>query len=53
MYTYNWQASETLTGVTQLKIEDVCFFICLDVCISFCTLTLAYFIIIIIKFAFQ
>ncbi len=31
---YNWRASvasETLTGVTQLKIGDVCLFICLDV----------------------
>ncbi len=32
-------ASETLTGVTQLKIGDVCLFIylyiCLDVCMSF------------------
>ncbi len=33
-------ASETLTGVTQLKIGDVC--ICLDVRMSFCTLTLAF-----------
>ncbi len=45
----NWRASvasETLTGVTQLKIGDVCLFIylyiCLDVCMSFCTLTLAF-----------
>ncbi len=39
-------ASETLTGVTQLKIGDVCLFIylyiCLDVCMSFCTLTLPF-----------
>ncbi len=37
-------ASETLTGVTQLKIGDVCLFVCilcLDVRMSFCTLTLA------------
>ncbi len=43
---YNWRASganETLTGVTQLKIRDVCLFICLDVRMSFCTLTLAHF----------
>ncbi len=33
-------ASETLSGVTQLKIGDVCY---LDVRMSFCTLTLAYF----------
>ncbi len=39
---HNWRASvasETLTGVTQLKIGDVCLFIylyiCLDVCMSF------------------
>ncbi len=25
--TYYWRASETLTGVTQLKIGDVCLFI--------------------------
>ncbi len=24
----NWQASETLSGVTQLKIGDVCLLIC-------------------------
>ncbi len=35
--------SETLIGVTQLKIGDVCLFICLDVHMSFCTLTLSYF----------
>ncbi len=43
---FNWRASvasETLTGVTQLKIGDVCLFIYLDVRMSFCTLTLAYF----------
>ncbi len=46
---FNWRASvasETLTGVTQSKIGDVCLFIylyiCLDVCMSFCTLTLAF-----------
>ncbi len=39
---YNWRASvasETLTGLTQLKIGDVC----LDVRMSFCTLTFSYF----------
>ncbi len=48
---YNWRASvasETLTGVTQSKIGDVCLFIylyiCLDVCMSFCTLTLRIFV---------
>ncbi len=44
---YIWRASvasETLTGVTQLKIGDVCLFICLDVCMSFCTLTLRIFV---------
>ncbi len=35
-------ASETLTGVTQLKIGDVYLYICLDVRMSFCTLTLAF-----------
>ncbi len=47
--TNNWRASvasETLTGVTQLKIGDVCLFIylyiCLDVRMSFCTLTRAF-----------
>ncbi len=45
----NWRASvasETLTGVTQLKIGDVCLFIylyiCMDIHLSFCTLTLAF-----------
>ncbi len=45
----NWRASvasETLTGVTQSKIGDVYLFIylyiCLDVRMSFCTLTLAF-----------
>ncbi len=42
----NWRASETLTGVTQSKIGDVykfiCLYICLDVRMSFCTLTLAF-----------
>ncbi len=37
-------ASETLTGVTQLKIGDVCLFIYMDVCMSFCTLTLRIFV---------
>ncbi len=38
-------ASETLTGLTQLKIGDMSLFIymCVDVRMSFCTLTLAYF----------
>ncbi len=37
-------ASETLTGVTQLIIGDMNLFIyCVDVHMSFCTLTLAYF----------
>ncbi len=34
----NWQASEaseTLSGVTQLKIGDVCLYICGDVRMSF------------------
>ncbi len=38
-------ASETLTGVTQLKIGDVCLFICIYVWTyvrHFCTLTLAF-----------
>ncbi len=39
-------ASETLSGVTQSKIGDVCLFIYLDICMdvrmSFCTLTLAF-----------
>ncbi len=42
---YNWRASvasETLTGVTQSKIGDVCLFIYMDVRMSFCTLTLAF-----------
>ncbi len=46
---YYWRASvasETLTGVTQSKIGDVCLFIYLfiymDVRMSFCTLTLAF-----------
>ncbi len=30
-FQYNWRASETLTGVTQLKIRDVYLYICLDV----------------------
>ncbi len=41
----NWRASvasETLTGVTQSKIGDVYFYICLDVRVSFCTLTLTF-----------
>ncbi len=45
-YLHNdiWRASETLTGVTQLKIGDVCTFIySLDVRMSFCTLTFSYF----------
>ncbi len=37
-------ASKTLTGVTQLKIRDVCLFIYLDVHMSFCTLTLCIFV---------
>ncbi len=39
---FNWRASETLSGVTQLKIGDICLYICLDVRMSFCTLTLAF-----------
>ncbi len=35
--------SETLSGVTQLKIGDICLSICVDVRMSFCTLTLTYF----------
>ncbi len=35
-------SSETLTGVTQLKIGDV--YLCLDVRMSFCTLTLRIFV---------
>ncbi len=43
VYIYIWRASETLTGVTQLKIGDVCLFIYLYVLrMSFCTLTLAF-----------
>ncbi len=43
----NWrasEASETLSGVTQLKIGDICLFIymCVEVCMSFCTLTLVF-----------
>ncbi len=38
----NWRARETLSGVTQLKIGDVYLYICLDVRMSFCTLTLAF-----------
>ncbi len=44
MFVY-WRASvasETLTGVTQSKIGDVYLYICLDVRMSFCTLTLAF-----------
>ncbi len=37
------RASETLTGVTQLKIGGVCLSVCMDIRMSFCTLTLAYF----------
>ena len=37
------EVSEALSGVTQLKIGDVFLYICLDVRMSFCTLTLAYF----------
>ncbi len=44
---YHWWrasvASETITGVTQLKIGDVCLSVCMDVRRSFCTLTPAYF----------
>ncbi len=29
------EASETLSGVTQLKIGDICLYMCLDVCMSF------------------
>ncbi len=31
-----WPASETLTGVTQLKIGDVCLFIYLYICLDVC-----------------
>ncbi len=45
-----WRASgvsETLSGVTQLKIGDICLFIiCVDIRMSLCTLYLAYFCII-------
>ncbi len=34
----NWRARKTLSGVTQLKIGDICLF---DVRMHFCTLTLA------------
>ncbi len=37
-------ASETLTGVTQLKIGDVCLSVCMDVRMSFFTLTLRIFV---------
>ncbi len=45
---FYWQAngaSETLSGVTQLKIGNICLFIyvCVDVRMSFCTLALPYF----------
>ena len=43
---HNWrasEASETLSGVTQLKIGDICLYICGDVRMSLCTLTLTYF----------
>ncbi len=46
-WVYYWRASvasETLTGVTQLKIGDVCLFIYMDVRMSFCTLTLRIFV---------
>ncbi len=46
-HTTSWRASvasETLTGVTQLKIGDICVFICMDVRMSFCTLTLRIFV---------
>ncbi len=44
--SYSWQvseASETLSGVTQLKIGDVSLFIYMWTYMSFCTMTLAYF----------
>ncbi len=34
--------SETLSGLTQLKIGNICLYICGDVRMSFCTLTPAY-----------
>ncbi len=37
-----WRASETLSGVTQLKIGDICYYIYVDIRMSFCTLTLAF-----------
>ncbi len=46
-FRYIWRASvasETLRGVTQLKIGDVCLSVCMDVRMSFCTMTLAYFV---------
>ncbi len=46
MNKYYWRASvasETLTGVTQLKIGDACLSVCTDVRMSFSNLTLAYF----------
>ncbi len=48
-YMYYWRASgasETLSGVTQLKIRDVCLFlynVWTYIRMSFCTLTLTYF----------
>ncbi len=38
--SYSWRVSETLSGVTQLRIGNVCLFICLDIRMSLCTLTL-------------
>ncbi len=38
IHTYYWRASlasETLTGLTQLKIGDVCLSVCMDVCKAF------------------
>ncbi len=37
-------ARSPLTGITQLKIGDVCVFICMDVRMTFCTLTLLIFV---------
>ena len=37
------ERSKSLTGVTQLKIGDVCLYMCLDVSMSFCNLTFSYF----------
>ncbi len=42
--SYSWRVSETLSGVTQFENRGCLFvYICVDVHMSFCTLTLSYF----------